>query len=608
MLELFSKLISLFTRRQRRKLLVLQIAFALTAVVQVAGVASLAPFIALLSNPGVIQTNPITSYLYRTLGFGSTSEFLVAFAVVIIVFIAFTNAAGAATAWLSARFSQTLGVELQQAVYRSYISKDVTYFAQNSTSAMTSVITQDTPRFVFMVLQPALSLTSQAFVVLLIAVGLLVIDPVSALLALAAIGGSYVAIFSFIKNRLGIYSKRFQVANVAKFRLISESLGGIKEIQLFGTEAQYDAALNRVNFTTSRALASTIIFGELPRFLIETIAFCALLSVSIYLLVSGKSATQIVSVLSLYAMAGYRLLPAAQNMFKSASQMKANASALYAILPHVLDGRARKFDPPLPVGRDDTAPVESIRFSNVCFAYPGAAAPALSDVNLELPGNSLVALVGASGAGKSTLADVLLGFLRPSTGDVALGPLSLAQSPRRLWQSRLGYVPQTIFMIDDTIAANIAFGSDPHQVDMERVKRAARMAAIDEFIATLPKGYEFVVGERGAMLSGGQRQRIGLARALYRDADVLVLDEVTSALDNQNEKDVLATLRRLRKTKTIVMIAHRQSSIAASDFVVFLKDGQVSGTGTYHELMTDNDDFRRLMSATSLEDQEQAGA
>jgi len=591
----------LLTKEQMRRYVLLQTLFGFTAMLQVAGVTSLAPFIALLTNPQLIHKNRATNYLFNTLGFTDETTFLIVFALFIIAFIIVSNGVAALTMWCTAAFSQRIGLELQSSLYRGYLHRDYISFTKHNSSRMIAMITQEAPRFVYMVLQPLLSMISQAFIVTIIVLGLFYIDPALASVALLFVGGGYVGIFRTIKRKLAFHGERVYKANTRKLRLLTESLGGIKEVKLLGTEQTYEKAVEETNAITTRSAITIELLGDLPRFMIETIAFCSMLSLAIYLLLQHGESEQIVSILSLYAMAGYKLLPAAQMIFKAASQIKANGSVLDGLYPAVIEGRATHASnievPPLPL-HDKT----DIRLVDLCYTYPGTETHALKNINLTIRKNSIVALVGPSGAGKSTLADVVLGFLSPTSGHLLVGDIEITPANAKAWQRHLGYVPQNIFLIDDTITANITFGSADKDIDPQKVKSAAAMANIDQFIESLPEQYAFVVGERGTLLSGGQRQRIGVARALYHDANVLVLDEATSALDTLTEKEIIATITKLKESKTIVMIAHRLSTIKNADQIVYFENGSIQDVGTFDELNRRNAKFRLLTQATSEAD------
>jgi HlyD family secretion protein len=599
-LALVKKIHSLLTREQWRHYLLLQTLFAITAFIQVAGIASLAPFIALIANPGMIHTNRFTQLFYERMQFENDVAFLMFFAGVVMAFIVASNLIAAVTTWFTVKFSQNLGLELQSSLYRNYMHKEYVYFSKNNSSKMIAMITQEAPRFTYMVIQPLLNLIGQLFIVVIIACGLIYIDPALALVAIVIIGGGYVSVFWIVKQRLLFHGAKLLETNERKYKLLAESLGGIKEIKLLATESVYEKIVTEVNTANTRSNAIIGLLGDVPKFVIETLAFCALLSLALYLLATRGDSAQIISILSLYAMAGYKLLPAAQTIFKSASQIKANASVLDVLYPAVMEGRwVRGFD-----RNDDSAPVAigDIRLDNVSYTYPGAAFAALSNIDLTIRRNSLVAFVGTSGAGKSTLADLLLGFLPPTSGTMYVGDSPITPANTRAWQKHLGYVPQNIFLLDDTVIANIMFGASEQVVDMDKIKKAARMANIDQFVEKLEGQYSFVVGERGALLSGGQKQRVGIARALYHDADVLVLDEATSALDNLTEQEIIATITKLKACKTIVMIAHRLSTIKSADQIVFMMNGAIQDSGTFDQLFDRNPRFRAMVQSTQSDE------
>lgn len=598
-MDLLRAIMRILTPRQRRRYFMLQAYFLFSALVQVAGVASIAPFIALVSNPALIHEHAATRHLAEFLDLSSDAGFLMAFAVGLMALIVFSNAVVAIGQWLIVSFSLQLGVEMQKDIYHGYLHRNYVELARTNSADLVAVVNTYTPRFVYMVMQPLLNLISQGIIVILVVSVLLWYDTLLALAAGLLIGGGYIGVFAAVRRRLVAEGKTSWLAHAASSRILNESLGGIKEIRLLGTEALYEGRQQQIAKQSMRADTIIGLLSDLPRFVLEAIAFCALLGLGIFLLSKANRPQDIVGVLSLYAMAAYRLLPSAQSVFKSASQIKANASIVSSLEGELVAGRNAKASrvaerPTVPM------PVGNIRFDDVWFAYPGASAPAIRGASVEIKSNTVSVLVGTSGAGKSTFADLLLGLLPPSKGVISVNGQSITENIRG-WQANLGYVPQTIFLLDDTIAANICLGA-PGECDDAKVRRAAAMANIDQFIETLPGRYDYVVGERGALLSGGQRQRIGIARALYHNADVLVLDEATSALDTVTERDILNTLANLKREKTIIMIAHRLATIQAADQVILISDGRVVASGTYDTLMYESEVFRNVISAGHASD------
>jgi ABC-type multidrug transport system fused ATPase/permease subunit len=338
--------------------------------------------------------------------------------------------------------------------------------------------------------------------------------------------------------------------------------------------------------------------GQLPRYAVETIAFSLILLLAIYLLGKGSGMGELLPVLGLYAFAGYRLMPALQQVFAGFALMRNSQASLDAVMAD-LQPRA---DSQAATRRERIPIKESVELAEARYQYPGAAAWALQPVTLRIPRNSSVALVGATGCGKTTVVDLLMGLLHPTGGCLRVDGVEVGEHNVRAWQRSIGHVPQQIFLCDDTIARNIALGLPDGELDRARVEQAARIARLHEFVAGLPKGYDTMVGDRGIRLSGGQRQRIGIARALYDDPDLLVLDEATSALDNVTENAVFEALQALAGRKTIVMVAHRLTTVRSCNLVCVMEHGRIVERGSYDELMRSSQRFRSLAATVVGQD------
>jgi len=585
---------SILDARQRRRYVVLQCIFLLAAVVQVAGVASIAPFVALVAKPELIHENAIFASAYSMAGFSTDREFLIAFAGLLMLLVIISNAVPAAMAGLTWSFSQRLGAELQADIFHGYLFRDVALAARINSAQMVRTVVHGINRFVYLVVQPLLALVSSIFIVLIVAVLLLVYNPVVALSAATIIGGGYFAVYRFTRSRVKKSGRVTWEASRAKQQLIAEGLGGLRELRLAGTAHLYEQRLAAVTGGSLRAESRIGLLSELPRYALEAIAVCSLLMLGVVLLWTGTDPQGMIGVLSLYAMAGYKMLPAAQAIFRSASLILANVDVVADLRGEVLAGRQapRRSDEGGEPSWDSAAAIE---FRDVWYQYPMSEDAVVKGVTFRIPRRAITAIIGSSGAGKSTVADLLLGFLTPTAGDIRVGDRPISQAVHS-WQRSVGYVSQTTFFTDDTIAANIAFGS-PTAIDRDRVLAVARMANLDGFVGSLPGGFDYVIGEGGRLLSGGQRQRIGIARALYRDADVIVLDEPTSALDMITEREIMETLTQLRASKTIVMIAHRLSTLRWSDEIVLLDEGRVMATGTFEAMRDGNAAFQALSAA-----------
>jgi len=373
---------------------------------------------------------------------------------------------------------------------------------------------------------------------------------------------------------------------------VSEAFGGIKEVKLGGLEqptlSRFDAAAKR--FAGTQLTAQVV--ALLPRFALEIIAFGGILGLVLFLMHRSAGLQAVLPIIALYALAGYRLLPALQMAYDQATKLRFSGAGLDRLHK---DLTTHRIEPVKDASTGTVFPQRQISLAGVTFSYPNAERHALEDIYLEIPARSTVGLVGKTGSGKTTAVDIMLGLLRPQSGTMTVDDVVVTPQNCRAWQKSLGYVPQQIFLADESVAANIAFGVPDKAIDRNAVERAAKIANLHQFIVDeLPAGYETIVGERGIRLSGGQRQRIGIARALYHEPRVLILDEATSALDNLTEQAVMDAVHNLSGEITIILIAHRLSTVRECDRIFVLELGRLVGSGTFDELKAGNERFRAM--------------
>jgi ABC-type multidrug transport system fused ATPase/permease subunit len=411
------------------------------------------------------------------------------------------------------------------------------------------------------------------------------------------LGGAYGLIYLGLRRYLSRIGADRVKANRERFTAVQEAFGGIKDVKVAGLE---EAMLSRYDVPAKRFAshqAASQVASQLPRFAMEIIAFAGILVVALYLMAGAGGLQQALPVLSVFAFAGYRLMPAMQQLYAQLSKLRFAGPALEALHRDFsnLDSGGTdtlKRQRPTPMGFTDT-----IRLEQVSYTYPKAERPSLNGVDLTIPANTTVGLVGATGSGKTTTVDIIFGLLRPQSGLLTVDGEAIIPANLRAWQRTIGYVPQHIFLADDSVAANIALGLPPGQVDMLAVERAARIANLHDFVTgQLPQGYQTQIGERGVRLSGGQRQRIGIARALYHDPEILFLDEATSALDNLTEQAVMDAVHNLGRKKTIVLIAHRLSTVRDCDTIFVLEHGKLLEQGSYEDLLRESSRFKAMAS------------
>jgi ABC-type multidrug transport system fused ATPase/permease subunit len=425
-----------------------------------------------------------------------------------------------------------------------------------------------------------------------------VVDPLLALVVFLVLGSAYGIVYAIVRRRLAVTGRKSIEAATQRYRLASDALHGIKEIKLLGIERQFCERYSGPSQQAARYEALGQAIANLPRYVLETVAFGGILLIVLYLLASKGGVGEALPLIALYALAGYRLMPALQQIFSALTQIRFNRFALDKLYD---DMRSSAVGGEQPANPQDTRAVplgDRIELRGAGFSYPGADRSVISNLNLAIRANTTVGLAGQTGAGKTTIVDIILGLLPLTHGELIVDGVGIGYANVRQWRRNLGYVPQAIYLSDDTVASNIAFGLPPDQIDLVAVERAARAADIHDFVAgSLPSGYYTLVGERGVRLSGGQRQRIAIARALYRDPPVLVLDEATSALDGITEGVVMEAIQRFSGRKTIIVIAHRVTTLRTCDVIYLFDRGRVTAAGSYQDLLASNVHFRAMANA-----------
>ena len=590
--------LELLEQKHRKQLIRLQLVFLIGATLQILSIASLAPFIALISDAEAFSENQLFNSIIRFLNLDSRLDVLVFFATFVVSLILINNFYSAIALRYLFTYSVDVGLEIQSRLYRNYVHQPYIFFSKNSSPQLIANITSEVPRFVYMVVQPFLHIASELFVALLIVIALIYVDPIMAIATAVFIGSIYIFIYRTIRNRVQRNGELISKVAKKKIKILNESIGGIKEIKMLGAEELYRKELYKTTASGLNASAFNALAGDLPRFIVETCVFGAILILAIFLILKFGDSTTTMSVLSFYVMAGYKLMPAIQTIYKSVACIKANGSVAAKLLNEISRTNNYVIYPEKQAGEI----FDSLELSldKISFQYPETNSYALKNINIDIKQNTVVAFVGASGAGKSTIVDILLGLLRPTTGTISVGGQEIDENTVRNWQSLIGYVPQHIFLLDDSIKNNIAYGVPESQIDFERVTSAAKKAKIHEYICSQKDGYDFVVGERGIQLSGGQVQRIGIARALYNNPRYIIFDEATSALDTLTEQSIIEEVLSLKSSANVIMIAHRLSTVLNADKIFYLNDGAIEDSGTFDELKVKNANFGKLAEAAGL--------
>lgn len=566
---------SMLTSRERRVGWGVFTLILLTAILEALGVASVMPFLAVLADPEVIHEQPALNWLYGFLGVDSVHDFLFWVGGLVFGVIALTAVVRTVTQYVVNRYVQMRRYTLSRRLLATYLGQPYEFFLGRHSGDMSSRVLSETDLLVNNVLQPALQGLAAAVVAVAIVALLFVIDPTVAVAVAVIIGGTYALTYYLIRNLLSRLGRERSQANDRRFHAASEAMAGIKPIKLSGSEDVYLQSYDRPAHAFSRLQASEITLSQVPRYVIEAIGIGGVIVLAMILISTTGGIGETLPMLGLYAFAGYRLLPAAQYVYAAGARLRFGAAAIERVRTDL----AMRV-PAEPRQAEAVEFRDHLSLSGVGYRHPGAMTPALIGVDLTISRGACVGIVGATGAGKSTLVDLLLGLLDPTEGGIHIDGHAFSTERKAGWQRLVGYVPQEIFLLDGSIRENIALGVPTDEVDDDRVERSARMAHLHAFVTeSLADGYETSVGERGVRLSGGQRQRVGIARALYRRPDVLVLDEATSALDSRTERAVMESIGALHGEITVVMIAHRLSTLDACDQIVWLDNGRVRDVG-----------------------------
>ena len=564
------------------------------AFAEVAGVAAIGPFMALVGDISLLQGDGRLAQLYTLSGFESPRDFLFWLGIAVLIALSGAAAISMFTIWRLSLYAAQVGAEISTRLYKHYMQQPWLFHASGSSSQLTNRIAQEATRVTNMVIQPLMLMNAKGVLALVMATAIFVFNPLVAFAGLLIFSVAYIVLYKTVRKRLSKNGQAISEANQQRFKLMNEGFGGIKDTLLLGRQAEFNQRFEKSSHKLGRAQGVTRGLSQVPRYAMELIAFGVVIFLVLYLLSAyDGNLGSILPVLSVYALAGFKLLPAFQQMYTSLAQVKGNIASFDSIEEDLAASQGiEDIKPAFKMGK--LSPKQFIKLDNISFSYPGKEDNALSELTLDIPVNQVIGLVGASGSGKSTAIDVLLGLIEPQSGYLVVDGEEIKGKEKRAWQNNVGFVPQAIFLADSSIRENIAFGIPPEEIDESRVTKAARMAHLDELLERLPDGLNTRVGERGIQLSGGQRQRIGIARALYDDAEVLVLDEATSALDGITEKLVMDAIHDFSGKKTIIMIAHRLTTVKQCDSIYILENGRVLDKGHYDDLVSRNKTFQEM--------------
>ena len=589
----------------KTKLVVVVATMIIQAVLQLGGVASVLPFLSVAADPEGFANSGFGRFLVSNLQLTDPKQLIYVTGTVAIIFLVVASASAIASQVIVAKYVAALGHWLRMQLLSKYYTQPYAYFVSRNSAVLTKKANSDVYMFTAFVLAPFCDFLARLFTTVVIVIGLLALEPGVTLVAAVFFGSFYILFMRLTRARVRTINEVTRETSQGLSRLVQQFISGMRDIKLRDGGPYFINNIDAISNRGARAGVISAWLGGLPRNLIEPIAFTGTIVWAMAALSMGRLA-QVLPTLGVMAMAGYRLLPNIQQLYNCLHLVATNRFSLDE-LEEELDFSSplypvrvlKKAQPVREPTKKSPLFTEEIELRNITFTYSGAERPTLQGVSLRIRKGESIGFVGQTGSGKSTLINILLGLYEPTAGEILTDGKPFGKPVPPEWHTRIGYVPQEIFLLDESLLKNIALGVPESGINHERMRKAIISAQLEEVIDKMPQGLETEVGERGVMLSGGQRQRVGLARALYFDPEMLILDEGTSALDNETEAKFMQAVESLQGEITIISIAHRLTTVRGCNAIYVLVNGKIGEAGTYDELMESKSEFFRLASASA---------
>lgn len=583
MSKLISRLWGHLNRRRRGQFGILFILMLLSALAEVISIGAILPFLGVMTAPDKVFTHPAAQPIYRALGIESAQQLLLPFTVAFALAAFIAGSMRLIFLGASTRLSFGTGADLSISIYQRTLYQSYAVHCARNSSEVISGITGKANTTIYSILLPLLSLVSSGVMLVAILLIMLAVDPIITMLAFGGFALIYWAIIRLMRRRLLIDSQCQARESVQVIKSLQEGLGGIRDVLIDGSQSTYCELYSKADLALRRAQGNASFIGASPRYALEALGMILIAALAYSLSQQADGITKAIPILGALALGAQRLLPVLQQAYSAWTVMQSAQASLLdtlELLDQPLPDYAHTpfFAPPLPFKKN-------LSIKQLSFRFNENAPLILNQINLTITKGSRVGIIGATGSGKSTFLDIVMGLLQPTHGSLEIDGHIVDPSSNRAWQAHIAHVPQVIFLADSTVEENIAFGVPKDRIDHQRVRQAAHQAQIADSIESWPEQYQTLVGERGVRLSGGQRQRIGIARALYKQADVIIFDEATSALDNETEQAVMQAIESLSKDLTLLIIAHRLTTLKNCTQIVELGGGRITRTGTYQDIV-----------------------
>ena len=558
------------------------------ALLDMIGVASILPFMAVLTYPSIFETKFFLYSMFefsKIIGIENNQQFLFALGILVFITLLLSLLFKAFTTYFQVRLVMMREFSIGKRLVEGYLHQPYSWFLNRHSADLGKNILSEVGQVISFGLKPLMEIIAKVILVIMLIILLILVDPKLALIVGCTLLVAYYFIFNLVRKYLNRIGEERVKNNEKRFKVVTEAFGASKEVKLGGLERIYINLFSDSAKIFALTQASAFVINQIPRFILEAVAFGSILLLILYTMADTGSFNNVIPILSLYVFTGYRLLPAAQQIYASFTSMSFAGPSLDKLHDDLKN--LKKFNE--NTEKNILTLSKKIILKNINYSYPNSSRTALNNINLIIPANSKVGFVGTTGSGKTTTVDIILGLLEAQKGTLEVDDTIITNQNTRAWQRSIGYVPQQIYLSDDTVEANIAFGQEIKNINKEAVEKAAKIANLHNFvIEELPNKYQTTIGERGVRLSGGQRQRIGIARALYHNPQVLILDEATSALDNETEEAVMEAVNNIGKNITIILIAHRLNTVKNCDIIFKLEKGRIVDQGSFESLINNN--------------------
>lgn len=588
------KLFYILPKGDAVKLFVLFVLMLVAAALEVAGIGMIPAFVAIVADPDRVMSTEWLQPLIEMLGIGNAQDLLIWGSVVLVGIFIIKSIYIITFNYFEARFIFNRRYTISYRLMQSYMQAPYTFHLQRNTSELLRNISQEINVLINNVITNILMMGREGVVTLAILTFLFSMEPLITMLVILLSGFGAGTFILLNKKKMKEYGEEEQERRAEMIKAVNQGLGGIKEARVLNREDEFIDKFRIEAFKSTRLMAYLRFIQQIPRPVVETTAVLGMLMIAVLLVWQDRSMGAIIPILTLFAMATVRLMPSVQQLVSMYTRLRYNIVSLDPVYDDLKELAAFNTEFKKDRRKNNQLKLnDCIKINNISYHYPDSEVQALENISLTVPKGKAVGFVGSSGAGKTTIVDLILGLLEPDKGEILIDGVDIQQN-LSAWQKNMGYIPQSIYLADETLRSNIAFGIPKEEIDDSKVLNAVKLAQLGTLIEQLPDGLETIIGENGTRLSGGQRQRVGIARALYHAPDVLVMDEATSALDNITEKQITNAIESLKGERTLIMIAHRLSTVKNCDMLYFMEEGKIVEQGTYDDLVHSNIRFREM--------------